>query len=217
MNILTIILVLGLNFIQCLLSQNICTINLLSVKDNEVLNHQLVLIRGQIFCPNAKSTYPNNVDSKLGRFMKFKIDSATETSWPVNSYNEFKATLRLKYGLNRISISYLYENEIANSLVNLRFEENKFQRAINLGIFVAKDSPRTFQIDAESKEKGEKNDLDSAIKRVGTGIIYMKILVYNTLIIITAGLLWQAFTSDIFNLNGLKRNVFRLALDSNNG
>jgi hypothetical protein len=45
----------------------------------------------------------------------------------------------------------------------------------------------------------------------------MKILVNNTIIIITAGLLWQAFTSDIFNLNSLKRNVFRLALDSNNG
>ena len=173
---------------QGLLSQNTITINLFSVKDNEILNHQLVLIRGQISCPNAKSTYPNNVDSKLGRFIKFKIDSATEKSWPVNSYNEFKATLRLKYGLNRISISYLYDNEIANSLVNLIFEENKFQRAINLGIFFAKDSPRSFQIDAESKEKGEKNDLDSAIKRVGTGTFYMKILVNNNLIIITAGL-----------------------------
>ena len=102
--------------------------------------------------------------------------------------------------MNRISISYIYENEIANSIFNLRFEEDKFQRAINLGIFVAKGGPGTFDMDAESKSKGEKNDLDSAIKRVRT-----------------AGLLWQAFTSDIFHLNNLKRNVFKLALDLNNG
>ena len=175
MNILMIIFVFGVNFIQGLLSQS-CTIRLLSVKDNEILYHQLVLIRGQISCLNAKSTYPNNLDSKLGRFIQFKVDSAIQTSWPVNSYSEFKATLRLKNGLNRISINYLYENEIANSIVNLRFEEDKFQRVINLGIFVAKDSPRTFEIDAESKSKGEKNDLDSAIKRVGTGTLLFEVL-----------------------------------------
>ncbi len=54
-------------------------------------------------------------------------------------------------------------------------------------------------MDRESKAKGEKNDLNSAIKRLQM-----------------AGLLCQALTSDSLNSYGLGRKSFRLDLDRNN-
>jgi hypothetical protein len=54
-------------------------------------------------------------------------------------------------------------------------------------------------MDKKSKANGEKNGLNSAIKRMQM-----------------AGLLWQALTSDSLNSYGLGRKSFRLDLDKNN-
>lgn len=206
MNFLLVLYIISNYLIIGLLGQQICEIKLLSVRDNEVFNHQVVLLRGRINCKTQLSVYPNSFDSKLGRFVTVQVGDSPQNSWPVNSYNEFKAVIRLKPGFaNKVGINYRYSSnnnliESSSLVVNLKFEDNKKQRAINLAIFVAKDSPLTFDMDIESRLKGEKNDLDSAIQRIRT-----------------AGLLFQAFTSDILNSYNLSRNSFRLALNSQNG
>ena len=206
MNFLLVLYIISNYLIIGLLGQQICEIKLLSVRDNEVFNHQVVLLRGRINCKTQLSVYPNSFDSKLGRFVTVQVGDSPQNSWPVNSYNEFKAVIRLKPGFaNKVGINYRYSSnnnliESSSLVVNLKFEDNKKQRAINLAIFVAKDSPLTFDMDIESRLKGEKNDLDSAIQRIRT-----------------AGLLFQAFTSDILNSYNLSRNSFRLALNSQYG
>jgi hypothetical protein len=83
--------------------------------------------------------------------------------------------------------------------INLIYGENYDLAPVNLVIFLARDSPKVFDMDRESKRTGEKNDISSAKKRLQM-----------------AGLLWQALTSDSLNSYGLGRKSFRLDLDENN-
>jgi hypothetical protein len=181
------------------------TIELFTIEDNEIFCHQLVLLRGRVVCSNLQSSYPNDIDPSNGRFINVRGNDNVSTSWPINSFHEFKALIRLKKGSNKVLLDYNYNpkqnvNEKGNLEINLVYTENMKMEALNLGIFHAKDSKLTFDIDKESKSRGQKNDLQSAIKRLGI-----------------AAMLMQALTSDSLCSHGLERKSFRLDLDSNFG
>ena len=197
---LIILMVTFLN--QC---QTDCEIEL-SIKNKETFINQLVLIRGKIKCLKTIPPYPNDIRPAHGRFITFeRINDNKTSNWPINSLNEFKAVVRLLPNLNEFLMKYSYKKNLnfiekSSLKISFYFKDNKNLRPINLGIFVAKDSPLTFELDRESKLIGEKNDLASAIKRVGT-----------------AALLWQAFTSDSLYSHNLGRKTFRFDLDAKNG
>ena len=176
----------------------------MALKNNETICHQYVLIRGSITCPVKQPSYPNDIDPTKGRFIRVNSDviaSNSLNSWPVSSLNEFKVTAFLKKGKNNLVLNYNYKGlETGTVSLTLNYVENMNLQPLNLGILLAKDSKKVFDMDTASKAKGEKNDLNSAIKRVRT-----------------AALLWQALTSDSLNSNGFGRLSFRLDLDSNNG
>ena len=176
-----------------------CSIEL-AIRDNEKFCHQLVLIKGIINCSQPHANYPDHNNPSNGRFIKFTRFDGVEYNWPINSINEFKAVVRLKKGLNNFNVYYAYMNEEASLDINLLYEENMSMTPLGLCIFMTKDSKHVFDMDKESKATGEKNDLDSAIKRLRT-----------------AGLLWQALTSESLNYHGLGRKSFRLDLESNQG
>ena len=98
-----------------------------------------------------------------------------------------------------MTLKYKYKNEKSSLTINLFYGENLNLAPVSLVIFLTKDSQKVFDMDKESNANGEKNDLDSAIKRFQM-----------------AGLLWQALTSDSLNSYGLGRKSFRLDLDENN-
>ena len=184
------------------LKAKMCSIKV-ELNNNATLNHQYVLIRGKIECSNKQSTYPNEIEPALGRFIQVKsnVNPANSlNSWPVSSLNDFKIIAFLKKGENKLVLDYNYKNiEKATLSLTLNYVENLNLQPVHLGILVAKDSKKVFDMDHQSKQKGEKNDLNSAIKRVQT-----------------AALLWQAMTSDSLNSKGLGRLSFRLDCDSKN-
>jgi len=178
-----------------------CKITLFGMKNNETICHQLVLIRGRVECPTLQSPYPDDVDPIKGRFITVKTFNGSRQSWPINSFNEFKVLTRLKTGNNLIFLSYNYvktNTETASLNLNLFYQENMSLEPLILGIFVVKDSKLRFDMDRESLAAGEKNDYESAEKRLRM-----------------AGLLWQALTSDSLNSYGLGRKSFRLEMDTN--
>jgi hypothetical protein len=179
-----------------------CRITLFTIKNNEKFCHQLVLIRGSIVCPTLQPPYPNDVGPS-GRHVIVRKPDRTSRNWPVNSFHQFKALVRLNKGNNQIVLSYNYtkaRTEVASLSVNLIYEENMSLEPLRLGIFVVKDSKLKFDMDIESLNNGEKNDYESAEKRLRM-----------------AALLWQALTSDNLHSFGLMRKSFRLELDSNGG
>jgi hypothetical protein len=184
-----------------------CHINLL-VADQTTFCHQWALITGTITCPFNQSTYPNNVDPKLGRFIYINNTNNTSpylTTWPVNSFNEFKIVASLKLGQNNLTFNYEYKPEFgsiekANTNLTVRFHVNVSMDPLNLAIIVANNSNKTFDMDQESIALGESNNLTSAVKRLQT-----------------AAKLWQALTSDSLNSWGHGRKSFRLDLDNNQG
>ena len=91
-------------------------------------------------------------------------------------------------------------SESATLSLNFFYGENMNIEPLRLSMFVAKDSKLKFDLDKESLAAGEKNDYDSAVKRLRT-----------------AALLWQALTSDSLNSYGLGRKSFRLEVDKNGG
>ena len=180
-----------------------CQIKLFNIANNQIICHQLVLLRGRIDCPTLQSPYPNNVDPSKGRFINVTNIDLGKSSWPVNSYNEFKVLVRLVKGKNRIVFTYNYvkaKTEAARFGIDLIYQENMSLEPLVIGIFVVEDSMLKFDMDRESLASGEKNDYQSAEKRLRM-----------------AGLLWQALTSDSLNSYGLGRKSFRLELDSNGG
>ena len=200
--------VLAIFFLSCIFgkisTQTIqCKIELFTIKDNEKFCHQLVLVRGKVVCPTLQQSYPNDVNPSVGRFITVKKSDGSSKNWPINSYHEFKTLIRLKKGNNAITLNYNYarsKTEKATLSFNLFYGENPNVLPLRLGILVAKDSKLKFDLDKESLAAGEKNDYDSAVKRLRT-----------------AALLWQALTSDSLNSYGLGRKSFRLELDANNG
>ena len=180
-----------------------CKIELYTIKNNEKFCHQLVLVRGRVVCPTLQPSYPNDLNPSVGRFITVRKSDGSTKNWPINSYHDFKALIRLKKGNNTITLSYNYvraKTEKASLSINLVYGENMQMEPLRLGMFVAKDSERKFDMDKESLANGEKNDYDSAVKRMRM-----------------AALLWQALTSDSLNSYGLPRKSFRLELDSNGG
>lgn len=170
-----------------------CKIQLIDIKTKVKVCNPLNLIRGKITCNKLNPPYLNNLSRNItAKGLDF------QQSWPINSYNEFKAIVMLKKGINKISFSYVYKAENAKLDLELNYEENQDLDPLRLGIFAAKDSSFTFDMDKESKSLGDKNNLDSAIKRIQT-----------------AGLLAQALTSDNLNHHGYGRKTFRLELDKN--
>jgi len=186
--------------------QTQCEIELLGLRNNEKLCHQLILIKGRIICSNLQPSYPDSVDPLNGRFVQIKQESNKIDQWPINSLNEFKAILRLRPGKNKLHFVYELKKEDiiiekASLEISLTFTENKLLEPLRLGIFMANDSKQVFNMDKESSSKrGERNDLQSAIRRLRC-----------------AALLWQIITSESLNSHGLGKKSFRLELDSQNG
>jgi hypothetical protein len=165
-----------------------CKIELFTIKDNEKFCHQLVLVRGKVVCPTLQPTYPNDVNPLIGRFITVKKSDGRSKNWPINSYHEFKALIRLKKGYNAITLNYNYvrsTSESATLSLNMFYGENMTIEPLRLSIFVANDSSLKFDMEKESLASCEKNNYDSAVKRLRT-----------------AALLWQALTSDSLNSNG---------------
>ena len=176
-----------------------------SVKNNETFCHRLVLIRGKVECPLIQPSYPNDIDPYNGRFITVKKTDGSSKNWPINSYHEFKVLISLAKGNNKITFYYNYKSkskliERASTEIDLFYFENINMEPVRLGIFIAKDSKGFFDMDRDSLSRGEKNDYDSAIKRVRM-----------------AALLWQAFTSDSLNSYDLGRKSFRFLLDPSGG
>jgi hypothetical protein len=186
--------------------QTQCEIELLGVRNNEKLCHQLILIKGRIICSNLQPSYADSIDPLRGRFVQIKQELNKIDHWPINSLNEFKAVLRLRSGKNKLHFVYELKKEDiiiekASLEISLTFTENKLLEPLRLGIFLANDSKQVFNMDKESADKrGERNDLESAIKRLRF-----------------AALLWQLITSESLNSHGLGKKSFRLELDSQNG
>lgn len=178
----------------------------IELSNNTTISHQYVLIRGKIECPvHEHQNFPNEIDPEKGRFIRIISNEDpmrnSLNAWPISSLNEFKVIGFLKKGPNNLTLTYNYKNVHTASLsLTLNYIENMDLPPLQLGILVAKDSKKVFDMDFESIQRGEKNDLNSAIKRVQT-----------------ASLLWQALNSDSLNSLGLGRLSFRLDCDSSNG
>ena len=171
-----------------------------TLKSNDVFRHSLIIIRGNIECPNPASNYPNSIS---GRFIQVnnkninQYSNKIDSKWPVSSLNEFRLIAQLSPGSNNIELIYLYRKESAK--LNIRFNYDNSQDSLiepnHLVIYLTKDSREKFAV---ADEFTERNDLSSAIKRFRL-----------------IARMWQAFTSE--NLNNFKLGLksFRLEEDSN--
>ena len=182
-----------------------CQIKFNTLKQGDTFRHKLIIIKGSITCPIFGNTYKNSLDPTTGRFIQInnlKIKSYAskiDAKWPISTYHEFKSIALLTPGVNSLRLTYSYLNEKADLSLNITMDKslNSNLEPLHLVIFYNKDSAKVFDMDPKTKQT-ESNQLSSAIKRFQT-----------------IASLWQAFTSEQLNLNGLGYKSFRFEEDSN--
>lgn len=126
-------------------------------------------------------------------------DSFPPTRWPVSD-SYFKALVVLQPGPNRLRLDYVPQSrrpsndknsEVHSTYMNINYLPMTSSPPLHMAILVAKDSPRTFDAVPE-RIKAEGNSLETAIRK------------YRM-----AGYLWQAFTGEQMQRNGMGRRCFR--------
>lgn len=126
-------------------------------------------------------------------------DSFPPTQWPVSD-SYFKALVVLQPGPNRVRLDYIPQSrrpsnerkaETHSTLININYLPLISVPPLHLAILVAKDSPRTFDAVPE-RVKAEGNNLETAMRKFRM-----------------AGYLWQAFTGEQMQRNGMGRRCFR--------
>jgi hypothetical protein len=174
-----------------------CQIKLNTLKANDTFMHSLIIIKGKISCSSFNNIYTNSIQagSRLIQINNNHIkdySNIIDANWPVSTLHEFTLVAKLAIGTNSLSLDYSYLNEKAQLNINVNYDNKKKTEPLHLVIFLTKDSPKVFDMDPVSK-LNQKNDLTSAIKRFQT-----------------IASLWQAFNSEILNLNKLGYKSFQI-------
>jgi len=126
-------------------------------------------------------------------------DNFPPTYWPVSD-SFFKALVVLQPGPNRLRIDFVPSTrrpsnekkvEIHSTYININHLPMISSPPLHLAILVAKDSPRTYDA-MPDRIRTEGNNLETAIRKFRM-----------------AGYLWQAFTGEQMQRNGMGRRCFR--------
>ncbi|KAJ8607584.1 hypothetical protein MRB53_040215 [Persea americana] len=158
----------------------------LSVSDGSWVHQKVLLIFGT--CADTQQP----VDGSLT--VHHHQDNFPAQMWPVND-SHFKALVYLQPGPNRLRLDFssphVQNNTTHSSWLNINFLPLISAPPIQLCIILGKDSPGTYDAVPDRAEK-EGNDLKQAIRKFRM-----------------AAYLWQAFTGEQMNRNGLGRRCFR--------
>ncbi|KAI8145104.1 hypothetical protein BJV82DRAFT_47992 [Fennellomyces sp. T-0311] len=154
---------------------NDATIEITNVEDGEVVHQRFLLVDGRAGLRDTQFDVPIQVS----------CNGFPTTSWPcVNSH--FKAVVHLVPGPN--TITFAFQTAVLHFHVQyLPLLQNP---PLFLCIFVASDSPGTFDV---PPEKRYENMLPVAVEKLRM-----------------AGYLWQAFCAEQMYRNGMGRRTFRL-------
>ncbi|KAI0467301.1 metallopeptidase [Xylaria cf. heliscus] len=164
-----------------------------SIRDKSTVYQKVLLVTGVI----GQDAHPQ-ID---GTVFVYRPDKAfPSTAWPVQGAR-FKALIYLFPGPNTVCFEYQRPGSTVahRSSIVLYMFDPKNAPPLQLAILVAKDSP--FAIDhVPTPEREEVNDLEVAIRKFRT-----------------AAYLWQSFTAEQMEKNGLGRRTFRFDEEWTNG
>ncbi|KAL1303129.1 hypothetical protein AAFC00_006562 [Neodothiora populina] len=162
-----------------------------SVSDGSWVHQKILLINGVV------GELQKPLDGELT--VCHHQDHFPPTAWPVSD-SYFKALIVLQPGPNRLRLDFVPQQrrpsndkalEVYSTFISINYLPMISAPPLHLAILVAKDSPRTFDAVPE-RVKLEGNSLETAIRKFRM-----------------AGYLWQAFTGEQMQRNGMGRRCFR--------
>ncbi|KAI0799315.1 metallopeptidase [Xylaria sp. FL0064] len=164
-----------------------------NIRDKSTVYQKVLLVTGVI----GHNPHPQ-ID---GTLVVSRPDKAfPPTTWPVYG-SQFKALVYLFPGPNTLCFEYQKPGSSTphRSSILLYMFDPKNAPPLQLAILVAKDSPCTFD-HVSTSVQGEENSLEKAICKFRT-----------------AAYLWQSFTAEQMERNGLGRRTFRFDEEWTNG